>query len=76
MITPPNDMHEQKVNRLERAHFHASGLIAFGLGHLLLNQLQWGLLVAMILIMLGATGKIVVHSMLEKHYRSSNPKDL
>ena len=58
-----------------RAHDCVSGLVAFGLGHLFLSRVEWGVVAAIVLVGLGAAGKIVVHALLEKHCRNSKTGD-
>ncbi|MEW6160472.1 MAG: hypothetical protein AB1813_23825 [Verrucomicrobiota bacterium] len=55
-------MKANSQNFLMRAHFWASCAMVFGIGYLVLSRISYGILVAGLLIFIGALAKLVIHA--------------
>ena len=64
-------MNRDSESKLLRGNLWASCAMAFGLGHIVLSQIEYGIVVALLLMLCGVIAKSLIRSRLERLHRDT-----
>jgi len=65
-------MKTNKEKRFLRVHLWASCAIMFGVGYMVLSQIEHAIIIAVSLTFFGALAKLIIDARLDKLYREGN----